>query len=701
MESKKSAPETTQTHSATPPPSPGAATLQQSGTLSREAPISRENSSRRRASTRRADISCRLVLRLIPLICVFPLWSRLRQPSAPPVVPLVLLEKRTCHASPRQLLPLQPQRSQWTVSVFKMRNPNRTPPVCTGPGSVSCVQPPRRLGISPILEADMRSATKGCRNRRSSKASEKGRFGVILTSVITSLITALLVVWSSEALIETVPSPQRLVLSAQNALSATPSRADENFRIVLCWLENDWSGKETKNVEDAFTGVEGITLVVSAKKVAASGAADEWRPAMERRASAVLEEWNADLAIIGTVKRPGEALGLWFVPRRGDSTLTRGDRPYRLEEATLGADFHGDLQTQLAVMAWNAVAPLAETETRARVIEKGLRTATEKLSKLLIAPTIRKPEHRAALRVALGNALSTLGRREASPDRLERATVAYRKALTLYTRERAPLEWAKAQFSLGVALRELAARETGTERLEQAIAANQAALEVFTREQMPSHWAAVQGHLGTILRRLGEEGTGTARLEQAVGAHRAALEVFAREHAPYDWAIEKDHLGNALSSLGSRTNSTVVLEQALDAHRAALEVFTRDKVPLTWAATLHNVGTTLMIVGQRERGTSSLQQAVDAFRMALQERTRGRTPLLWAVTQNSLGKALYHLGERKHSRAHFEGARNAYLGALEVLESAGAPRHLEMAQNNLKEVVRKLRESGASAAAAR
>ena len=520
------------------------------------------------------------------------------------------------------------------------------------------------------------------------------RFGTIIISIVTSLITALVVVWFSEALVQNVPSPQKLWLRIQNALSATPSRADDSFRIVLCWLENDWSGKDTRNVEDAFSGVEGITLVVSDKDITAYGAADEWRPIMQRSALAVLEEWNADLAIVGTVKKPGEVLGLWFVPREGDGTLSRADRPYILEEATLGADFHDDLRTQLTVMAWRAVVPLANTETRGHVLEKGLQTAAEKLSKLLRTSTIRRAEHRGALYGVLGDALSTLGTREAGTDRLEQAAEAYREAITIYTQRDASFQWARVQHSLGLTLAGLAGREGGTKRLVQAVAAYRAALEVLTRERKPRYWAAVQGNLGTGLRRLGELETGTARIEDAIAAHRAALEVFTRERAPDDWAFAQDNLGNALSILGERKNSMELLEQALDANRAALEVLTRDRVPLSWATVQHNFGLTLVALGRRGGGAAYLEQSIDAFRAALQERTRERTPLEWAVTQNALGRALYHLGERTNNRKYYEEARDAYRAALEVLGSAGAPRHREMAQNNLEQVVLKLRELG-------
>ena len=67
------------------------------------------------------------------------------------------------------------------------------------------------------------------------------------------------------------------------------------------WLENDRSGRGTGTVAEAFTGLEGIELVRFHRVVSASGAADDWRPAMRKGALAVLETWNADLAVVGSV----------------------------------------------------------------------------------------------------------------------------------------------------------------------------------------------------------------------------------------------------------------------------------------------------------------------------------------------------------------------------------------------------------------
>lgn len=93
---------------------------------------------------------------------------------------------------------------------------------------------------------------------------------------------------------------------------------------------------------------------------------------MQRSAGALLERWHADLAVAGAVKKPGEVLSLWFVPRAGGGTLGPGDQPYKLEDVRLGEDSHGDLRSEIAAIALAAVAPLAYTETRGRVIDRGL-----------------------------------------------------------------------------------------------------------------------------------------------------------------------------------------------------------------------------------------------------------------------------------------------------------------------------------------
>ena len=468
----------------------------------------------------------------------------------------------------------------------------------------------------------------------------------LLSYFVIGAIAAVSAAWLRGFLNQFLPPPKRAWLALKNLLRDNPPRPENSFRIVLCWLENDLSGDDTKTVERAFTSIEGIMLVRSARLVAASGARDEWRPAMQKSALPVLRDWNGDLAILGLVKKSGQALSLWFVPRSGEGTLGRGDQAYQLEDVTLGVDFHDDLHAQLTAVALTAVAPLTDTEVRGRVLEKGLQDATEKLSNLLDSSAIGGTQHRAALLVALGAALQSLGERDGGTERLDQAVAAYRAALDEFSREHMPLQWATTQNNLGVALQALGARESGTARLELAVAAYRAALEERSREHVPFQWATTQNNLGNALQALGARESGTERLDQAMTAYRAALDELTRERVPLDWAMTQNNLGNALQTLGARESGTERCEQAVTAYRAALEERTRERMPLQWAMTQSNLGDALGILGEREGDTERLELTVTAYRAALEELTGERVPLDWAKTQNNLDRVLRKLHEQ-------------------------------------------------------
>ena len=231
-----------------------------------------------------------------------------------------------------------------------------------------------------------------------------------LSEIVSSAVTD----WLKELIGPLIPSPARVRLALKNQFRRKRERSHDRFRVVLCWLEDDYKGNDTHTVERAFRNVSGVTLFRSARIAKATGAADAWSSAMRKRAHAVLANWNADLVVTGCVNKSERAFSLWFVPYEGDGTLYRGDRwPYALEkEVVLGQDFHDDLQAELAAMALAAVAPLVNNEMQGRVLEQGLRDAAAKLRTLLEASTVEQPQRRAALQSALGSALDSLGDRE-------------------------------------------------------------------------------------------------------------------------------------------------------------------------------------------------------------------------------------------------------------------------------------------------
>jgi hypothetical protein len=94
--------------------------------------------------------------------------------------------------------------------------------------------------------------------------------------------------------------------------------------------------------------------------------------------------------------------------------------------------------------------------------------------------------------------LSALGSHLSETLPLQIAEKAFRKVLSVFTREEAPLDWATTQSNLGDAL-SLLGREAGSTRLGEAVAAYRAALEVQSPEQTPLDWAVTQNNLGAAL----------------------------------------------------------------------------------------------------------------------------------------------------------------------------------------------------------
>ena len=467
-----------------------------------------------------------------------------------------------------------------------------------------------------------------------------------LGGIVGVVLATLIATWLLGFLNRFAPSPGRSSLAVANLLRAKSQRSEDRFRFVLCWLENDSKGDDTSVVAQAFSSVPGVTLVRSARIVKASGAADDWRPAMQTTARAVLERWSADLAVVGLVKKPGEALSLWFVLRSGDGTLSRGDQPYELDRSTLGLDFHDDLRAQLTAMALATVAPLTDTEVRGKILEEGLKEVTEKLAILLERPAIQEPERRAPLLAALGNSLATLGERESGAERLKKAVEAHRAALEGYSRQRTPFQWAMTQNNLGTALQELGKRENGTMRHKEAVEAYHAALEERTRARVPVQWAMTQNNLGTALQELGEKESGTERLEQAVEAYHSALEEYTRESAPLEWAGTQNNLGNALLVLGEREGSKERFAQAAEAFHAALKERTCKRVPLQWAMTQNNLGAVLEALVEHEPGTERLEQAGHAYRAAFDLFAAVEASFYRDIAKRNLDRVLEILRER-------------------------------------------------------
>ena len=331
-------------------------------------------------------------------------------------------------------------------------------------------------------------------------------------------LAATLLDWTTGSL----PGPQRVSLAIRNCCRKcwravrnrwhNSPRSKGRFRFVLCWLEDDPTGTDTKSVEDAFRDIGGINLCRSARSAKVSGAADDLRSDLRRCADEILKEWDADLVIFGSVRKSEKSLRLWFMPRWGDGSRSRESHVYAFDDShelrnvRLKTGFPEDVGLQIVALATSAAAVAADTTPLNQALTDTLGPVVDKISTLLERGQDKDLLQRSALHAALGHACLRLGERESGTDRLEQAVAAHRAALEERTREGSPADWAMTQNNLGGALRSLGERESGTESLEEAVAACRAALDVFTREGAPADWAMTQNNLGNALCSLGERG---------------------------------------------------------------------------------------------------------------------------------------------------------------------------------------------------
>ncbi|NEP32043.1 MAG: CHAT domain-containing protein [Moorea sp. SIO3B2] len=261
---------------------------------------------------------------------------------------------------------------------------------------------------------------------------------------------------------------------------------------------------------------------------------------------------------------------------------------------------------------------------------------------------------------------------------IEIAITGYEVALTVFTRQAFPQQWAMTQNNLGIAYSE---RITGqkAQNLEIAIPCYQSALEVYTREAFPKQWAMTQNNLGSAyLKRI--TGQKAQNLENAIACLQLALKVRTREAFPQQWAMTQNNLGIAYCNR-IRGQKAQNLEDAIACYKSALEVSTREAFPIDWAMTQNNLGIAYCnrIKGKKAQ---NLEDAIACYKSALEVRTREAFPEQWAMTQNNLGLA-YKNRITGQKAQNLEDAIACYKSALEVRTPKAFPIDWAGTQNNL------------------
>jgi tetratricopeptide (TPR) repeat protein len=248
----------------------------------------------------------------------------------------------------------------------------------------------------------------------------------------------------------------------------------------------------------------------------------------------------------------------------------------------------------------------------------------------------------------------------------EIAITGYEIALTIFTFDAFPQDWAMTQNNLAVAYCDRIRGEKA-DNLERAIAACQEALKVRTFDAFPQEWAATQNNLAIayIDRIRGEKAD---NLEKAIAACQEALQVYTFKAFPEQWALIQNNLGEAYRDR-IRGEQAGNLEKAIAAYQEALKVLTFDAFPQKWAMTQNNLANAY---SDRIRGekADNLETAITAYQEALKVRTFDAFPQDWARIQNNLAIA-YSNRIRGEKAENIKQAVMCYQNALQGYETAG------------------------------
>lgn len=185
--------------------------------------------------------------------------------------------------------------------------------------------------------------------------------------------------------------------------------------------------------------------------------------------------------------------------------------------------------------------------------------------------------------------------------------------------------------ALGNVLAALGQQRRDAPMFEQAIRYFQQALTHYSPEDSPQEWAATQYNLGTALQALGRLHETTAPFKLAVDAYTCALQIWSREAYAEAWMRTMHQLGLTLHSYGIQLKGNRQLQKSVVAYKNALAVLDADNYALELTATHNNRGVVLHHLGESEQNPDRLKEAINAYEKGVTVSMEQQLPIHIAV----------------------------------------------------------------------
>lgn len=203
---------------------------------------------------------------------------------------------------------------------------------------------------------------------------------------------------------------------------------------------------------------------------------------------------------------------------------------------------------------------------------------------LTLIPRAEYPFLWADLHIKLGDVLQQESGDDRQPQ-FTRSVDCYDAALSIYTREQAPFNWALTYEKKANALRGLAGVLTSATRtvtLREVVLCYNRVLAVYDPQEVPNDWARVQNSKGRMLRELARGLSGKRKVQALRGSlacFDAAFTLYTPAESPEGWATLQFNKMVVFSALTDELHGTVRMEAlraTIACCDAVLTVYTRE-----------------------------------------------------------------------------------------------------------------------------
>ena len=234
----------------------------------------------------------------------------------------------------------------------------------------------------------------------------------------------------------------------------------------------------------------------------------------------------------------------------------------------------------------------------------------------------------------------------------------YESALTVYTNQNSPTEWARINNNLGTAYT-VRIIENKSANIEKAIRCYSFALGVYSLKTSPQDWAMTQNNLGAAYRHRIELDK-SENLENAILCYNAALSVYDKRSFPVDRATAQYNLANVYCDR-LEDNKAENIEIAIEFYENALSVLSRENFRTDWAMIQDSLGIAYLKRIRGERA-ANLVVAITYYKNALEIRTCEDFPRCYISTSFGLGTAYKQAKQ-------FNNAYDIFVSAIDIVES--------------------------------